>query len=361
MSFPQSNILFVESVHSINHLLHQLHFTVSQPMLVGDVIGDSSLSSRFTTSSTGLEVKLFTSGSEDLGAKLGPAWEVNVNRGSHASSKVSWASMDVTISFIQHEIMTRFLLDGILDSLDSSCQPVEHLLDVASLLHRNDSQLILFVDPGQEGLVLVVEDATTLGPVSLHASNLEIWVSRHEEEVIINQLLSHLLAHSSKRKVGTSKVTLEVGKGLLHQVLDVNSLLLGDSGRETESINVATNTDTGGVDGCLLADGAFDLAGIHVACVGGISCDTMVLLDQWIEHVREDLVRIPISSINTTMLIVELHSTSDGFGEGEPGGDSLGSVELLPDWLGDILGHQGVLGLDFWEGIRHLEQILSEN
>merc|ERR1719342_1992119 len=304
---------------------------------------------------------LFASGCENLGAKLGPSWEVDVNRCSHARSKVRWAGMDVSIPFVQHEIMTRFLLDGILDSLDTSCQSVKHLLDVASLLHGNDSQLILFVDPGQEGLVLVVEDASALRPVSLHTSNLEIWVTRHEEEVIINQLLPHLLAHSSKRKVGTSKVTLEVGKSLLHQVLDVNSLLLGDSGRETESVDVATNTDTGGVDRGLLADGAFDLAGIHVACVGGISCDSMVLLDQWIEHVREDLVRIPISSINTTMLIVELHSTSDGFGEREPGGDSLGSVELLPDWLGDILGNQGVLGLDFWEGIRHLEQILSEN
>merc|ERR1719391_1988031 len=309
--------------------------------------------------STGLEVKLFTSSSEDLVTKLGPAWEINVDRGSHASSKVSWAGVDVTIPFIQHEIMTRFLLDRILHSLDTSCQPVEHLFDVASLLHGNDSQLILFVDPGQEGLVLVVEDATTLRPVSLHASYLEIRVSGHEEEVIIHQLLPHLLTHSGERNVGTSKVALKVGKGLFHQVLDVNSLLLGDSGRETESIDVATNTNTGGVDGCLLADGAFDLAGIHVACVGGISCDTMVLLDQWIEHVREDLVRIPISSINTTMLIVELHSTSDSFGKREPGGGSLCSVELLPDWLGDILGHQGVLRLDFWEGIRHLELLIK--
>merc|ERR1712168_57125 len=111
MSFPQSNILLVESVHSVNHLLHQLHFTISQPVLIGDVIGDSSLSTRFTTSSTRLKVKLLASGSEDLGTKLGPTWEVNVNRGSHASSKISWASMDVTIPFIQHEIVTRFLLD----------------------------------------------------------------------------------------------------------------------------------------------------------------------------------------------------------------------------------------------------------
>merc|ERR1712243_374669 len=39
-------------------------------------------------------------------------------------------------------------------------------------------------------------------------------------------------------------------------------------------------------------------------------------------------------------------------------GGSLCSVKLLPDGLSDILGHQGMLGLDFWEGIRHLEQIL---
>merc|ERR1719474_2625381 len=359
MSFSQSNIFLVKSVDPINHLLHKFDLTVSQPMLVGDIVGDTRLSSGFSASSTRLKVKLLASGSKNLGSQLGPAWEINVNRSSHSCAKVCRAGMDVTISFIQHKVMSRFLLDRILDSLDTSCQPVKHLLDVASLLHGDDPQLVFLVDPGQEGLVLVVEDSSALWPVPLHASNLEIWVSGHEEEVIINQLLPHLLTHSSERKVGTSKVTLEVGKGLLHQVLDVNSLLLGDSGRETESINVATDTDTGRVDGCLLADGAFDLAGIHVACVSGISCNTMVLLDQWVEHVREDLVRVPISSINATMLIIELNSTCDGFGEREPRGDSLGSVELLPDGFGDILGHQGVLGLDFWEGIRHLDILIK--
>merc|ERR1719326_926505 len=142
MSFSQSNIFLVESVDSVNHLLHKFNLTISQPMLVGDIIGDTSLSSGFSASSTRLKVKLLASGSKDLGSQLGPAWEVNVNRGSHSCAKVCRAGMDVTISFIQHEVMSRFFLDRILDSLDTSCQPVEHLLDVATLLHGNDSQLV---------------------------------------------------------------------------------------------------------------------------------------------------------------------------------------------------------------------------
>ena len=67
------------------------------------------------------------------------------------------------------------------------------------------------------------------------------------------------------------------------------------------------------------------------------------------------LVGVPISSVDTTMLVVELHSTSNRLGKAEAGGLGLGSVELLPDGLGDVLGHQGMLGLDFWEGIRHFD------
>ena len=54
------------------------------------------------------------------------------------------------------------------------------------------------------------------------------------------------------------------------------------------------------------------------------------------------------------MLVVELHGAGDGLGQGEPRGGGLGPAELLPQGLGDILGHQGVLGLDIREGVsRH--------
>merc|ERR1719351_472973 len=151
MSFPECNILLVKCVDSVHHLLHQLHLAVSQPLLVGDVVGNTSLSTRLSSGSTWLKVKLFTSGSKNLGAKLGPSWEVDVNRSSHACSKVRWAGVDVSVSFVQ-------------------------------------------------------------------------------QEMIINQLLSDLLTHSSEREVRSGEVSFEVCKCLLHQVLNINSLLLGDSG-----------------------------------------------------------------------------------------------------------------------------------
>ena len=47
--------------------------------------------------------------------------------------------------------------------------------------------------------------------------------------------------------------------------------------------------DPSGVDGGGGVDGALDLAGVHVAGVGGVGRDAMVLLDQGVEHVRKHL------------------------------------------------------------------------
>ena len=173
MSFPECNILLVKCVDSVNHLLHQLHLAVSQPVLVRDVVCNTSLTTRLPTGSTWLKVKLFASGSKNLGAKLGPSWEVDVNRSSHACSKVRWAGVDVSVPFVQHEVMTRFLLDGILHSLDTSCQSVKHLLDVSTLLHGDDPQLVLLVHPHQELLVGGVEDAAADRPVIVAAGGAQ--------------------------------------------------------------------------------------------------------------------------------------------------------------------------------------------
>ena len=53
------------------------------------------------------------------------------------------------------------------------------------------------------------------------------------------------------------------------------------------------------------------------------------------------------------MLVVELHSTGDGLGQGEPAGLSHDLAQLIPDRLRHILGHQGLAGLYFRERIGH--------
>merc|ERR1719219_2055198 len=112
----------------------------------------------------------------------------------------------------------------------------------------DDTELVLLVDPGQEGLGIVVEDATSLGPVALHTSNSEVSISRHEEEMIVDELLPHVLGHAGEGVVGASEVTGQLGEGVLHEVLNTKALFLGDSRRQTKAVDGATHANAGGVD-----------------------------------------------------------------------------------------------------------------
>ena len=118
------------------------------------------------------------------------------------------------------------------------------MLDIATLLHGDDSELILLVDPDKEGLGSVVEDTTALWPVTLHTSDLQVGVTRHEEEVIVNELLTDLLVHSSQWVVVASEVTRQLGESVLHEVLDLDTLFLGDARRQAESLDGAADTDS---------------------------------------------------------------------------------------------------------------------
>ena len=69
---------------------------------------------------------------------------------------------------------------------------------------------------------------------------------------------------------------------------------------------------------------------------------------------KSNLIRVPVSGVDTAVLVVKLDGAGDGLGEGELRGGGDGPGQLLPQRLGDVLGHQGVLGLDLGERIRHV-------
>merc|ERR1712192_122018 len=140
--------------------------------------------------------------------------------------KVGGARVDVTVLLIETEVLARLRLNGVLDGLDTLGQSAEHFPDISSLLHGDDTELILLVDPDEEGLLCVVEDTTTLRPVTLHTSNSQVPVSRDEEEVVVDQLLADLLVHSSQRVVVSGKVSREGLNCVCHQLLNSNPLLL---------------------------------------------------------------------------------------------------------------------------------------
>ena len=97
--------------------------------------------------------------------------------------------------------------------------------------------------------------------------------------MVVDELLADGLVHSGEGVVLAGQITAQLGQGAAHQLLDVNALLLGDAGGQTEAVNVAADPDAGGVDGHLGVDVADNLAGVHVAGVLGVSGDAVVLLE----------------------------------------------------------------------------------
>ena len=118
----------------------------------------------------------------------------------------------------------------------------------------------------------------------------QVSVSADKEEVVIDELLSDGLIHTSEWVVLASKISIESLKGRGHHLLNVNSLLLGDSGGETESINITSNTDTGRVDWHSGLNVANNFLWVHVRGVLGISGDSVIVLDDGIEDLREIFV-----------------------------------------------------------------------
>jgi hypothetical protein len=64
-----------------------------------------------------------------------------------------------------------------LDGGGTSAESVEDLGDVSTLLHGDDSKLILFVDPDEESLSFVVEDTSSVWPLSVEVACLEESIS----------------------------------------------------------------------------------------------------------------------------------------------------------------------------------------
>jgi len=315
-------------------------------MLVGDIIGVSSLAARLPTSSTGLEVKLLTTPLESIKANLCPARKVNMNRCSHTSTKICWARVDITILFVKHEVFSRFFLDRFLNSFDSSGKSLEDTLNITSLLHGNDTKLIFLIDPGKEGFGSIVVDTTSLWPVSFHTSNLEISVTRHEKEVIINELLSDLLVHTSEGIVGSLKISLEVSKGFFHKSFNTLTLFFGDTRGKTKSIDRATDSDTARVNWNITVNVSFNFVRVHIRSVSSRGQDSMVFLDDWVENNGKVLVRIPVTSIDTAMLVVKFNRYSNSLVQCESRGLCLDVLEFLPFVFGDMFGYKRVLRLD---------------
>lgn len=68
-------------------------------------------------------------------------------------------------------------LSVLLDVSAGAGESVEDGVDVSTGLHGDDSELILFVNPHEEGLGIVVEDTSAFGPFAVKTASLQESVS----------------------------------------------------------------------------------------------------------------------------------------------------------------------------------------
>lgn len=134
------------------------------------------------------------------------------------------------------------------DSSSSTAEAVEDIENIGAWLHRDDAELILFVNPDEESLIVVVEDATTAWPVTVETTCFEEAVSLLKQKVIINQLLLSVMIHALEWVERTLQVTFEGVAGLDNVVHNLKALLLSDTRAERESSEVAADTDPGRQD-----------------------------------------------------------------------------------------------------------------
>jgi len=139
------------------------------------------------------------------------------------------------------------IADGF-DVSTSSAKSVENFSDTSTLLHRNDSELILLVNPHQECLGFVVENTSAIWPVSVKVACSQESVSLFEEEMIGNELILIGFAHTLKWVEGSFKITFESIACCNNLIHDFISLLFGDTWTKWVALHVSTDSDSCGVN-----------------------------------------------------------------------------------------------------------------
>jgi len=120
-------------------------------------------------------------------------------------------------------------LSNFADTSRSIGESLEHGANISTILHRNDAELVFFVDPAQESLGSVVENATTSRPVTVKAASLEETIAFFEQEMVFNQLLLVGLGHGGQGIILALEFTSERLESFLCVNLNLVTLFLADT------------------------------------------------------------------------------------------------------------------------------------
>ena len=231
------------------------------------------------------------------------------------------------------------------DLLDSSCstgKATENFTDIGTLLHGDDTKLVLFVNPYEESLSVVVEDSTTMRPVAIKADSLEEAITFFEQEVISNQLLLIFSTHTVKWVELALEVTIELVAGLDDFTHNRIALPIGDARAERVVSQVTTNTDPRGLDksGAFLREWwAIEFGVVHVGDVTISRAMAVILLDDVVEEIFEGGVRLLRASVDTDTRVDVLAAREDALLERDTGSVLL-VVILVPHLLREVFAEE---------------------
>lgn len=286
------------------------------------------------------------------GQQLG---QLDVNRGSHSRAEVGRTRRQVAEVRIEGE------LEPLLERVDQQREAREGLEEACAHLHADDAELILFVHPDERGLLLVVEDATPIGPVAVAACSLEVLVPLLEQEVVLDHLLLHLGRHAGEGVVVAHQVAGQRHQGLHHLLLDLAPLLLGDARSERDAGEVAAAADARRDDARVRQRrqphelGRVEILGVRLL----LGVVAVVEAHDLVEERREQLVGLGIRRVAAHSRIGVDDAAPDHVFDGEAGTGRL-ALQLVVN-QGQNLSHQALVirvmshGASFLLGVGELK------
>lgn len=108
--------------------------------------------------------------------------------------------------------------------------------------------MVLLVAPDQKGLVIVVEYTTSGGPETARVRCLQETIALLEQEVIVDQLLLHFLAHAGKRVKSALEFASQTRQRVGHFFFHLLILSLGQARVERISVEGTAASHTSRYD-----------------------------------------------------------------------------------------------------------------
>jgi len=339
-----------EEVDAIDEHVDELDLGEAESIGVGDIKDTADGLAVYATGASLLESHLV----QDLleSAVGGNVWDLDVDAASYTGTEVGWASEHVSEVLVPHEIVA-VGLDGGFELVETITPSGEDFLHVAVLLHGDDSDVVLFVDPDEEVLGAVVPDTSALWPIASHTGAGEEWGDwLVEEEVVVDELVLLGLGHLSQWVVLAGEFAAQVGETINNDLLDHVSLSSAAPWWHRVAPDGSAGSASRGDDVVHVELVAFDLGWVEAGLmlvgwlVAGVSG-----LNDWVEEFLEDFVGLLVTGDATDghneWMAWVVYTSLDGVVDGVAGWGLLAS-EAFVHLQSEHMCHVVVVLLEAW-------------